>query len=93
MDHGIDDINHMLSQSDKETLVALLLCGADTPHNISRYTGRHKQTIQKRLSQLEEEGWVRNKGAGVYDLTYEGFNSARIIYLESDIPDKIDCGK
>ena len=87
-----DDIGDMLSAVDKEILVSLLLCGADSPHNLARYTSRHKQTIQERLGKLQDEELVRNKGAGVYDVTYQGLNFGRVLLKDTQIADKIDCG-
>jgi len=87
---GDKDLTAMLSQSDKEILLALLVGGAGSPNTIGKITGRHTQTAQSRLSELEDQQLVYNKGAGVYDLTLAGLNSARILYVETEIADSLD---
>jgi predicted transcriptional regulator len=75
----------MLSQVDREILVALLCGGDNLPSNLAEITGRHTQSVQQRISELEEEGLVANKGGGVYRLSFAGVTTARAIYRESDL--------
>lgn len=75
----------MLSQVDREILVALLVVGDNTPSNLATLTDRHTQSIQQRLSMLEEDQLVVNKGGGVYRLTISGVPSARAVFRESDL--------
>lgn len=80
----------MLSAVDREILVTLLIGGADTPSNISDISDRHYQSIQKRISDLEGDGLVINKGRGVYQLTLSGTETARAIYRESSVEEDLD---
>lgn len=83
--------NHeMLSQVDREVLVALLVGGDNTPKNLSEITGRHDQACQSRLAHLEDEDLVENKGGGVYRLTQQGLESARVIYQDYNVADGLD---
>lgn len=84
------DLEEMTTQVEREILVALLVGGADTPANLSDITGRHVQSVQQRLSNLEEEELIWNKGNGVYDLTESGTTTARAIQLEYEIVEDLD---
>jgi predicted transcriptional regulator len=75
----------MLTQVDREILVALLCGGDNLPSNLSEITNRHTQSIQQRVGQLEEEGLVANKGGGVYRLTFAGVTTARSVFQESHL--------
>jgi DNA-binding IclR family transcriptional regulator len=84
----------MLSAVDRETLVCLLVCGANSPGNIAVIVDRHHQSIQRRLTELIEMGFVRKKGdAGVYDLTDKGLTTARNVLKNSEVLDdmNLDC--
>lgn len=80
----------MLSSVDREVLIALLIGGDDTPANLSDIADRHYQSVQKRLSELEEMGLVVSKGRGVYSLTIEGAQTARALYRETPTINDLD---
>jgi DNA-binding IclR family transcriptional regulator len=63
----------------RAVLVDLLLHGDNTPANISQNTGKHRSNVNTRLQELESNGYVENKGGGVYALTLEGISAARAI--------------
>ena len=84
------DLEEMTTQVERELLVALLVGGADLPSNLSDITSRHVQSVQERLSNLENEGLIWNKGNGVYDLTESGTTTARAIQQEYEIVDDLN---
>lgn len=67
----------MLSPVARDALVDLLIHGDNVPSNIAANTDRHPKSVSKRLSDLEDDGLVENKGSGVYALTLEGIAIAR----------------
>lgn len=69
----------MLTSVSRDALADLLIHGDNTPKNIADNTGRHRKNISERLIDLEEEGFVINKGGGVYTLTQEGLVMARAV--------------
>jgi predicted transcriptional regulator len=69
----------MLSPVEIDVLRDLLLNGDNLPANIADNTGRHQKSVQRRMSDLEENELVRNKGRGVYALTDKGLKTAQSI--------------
>lgn len=63
----------------RAVLVDLLINGDNTPKNIADNTGKHRTTVNERLQDLEDDGFVENKGSGVYALTLEGIAAARAV--------------
>ena len=77
---------YMLQSPDaRAILVDLLLNGDNAPSNIAENTDYHSKSVQKRLKELEKDGFIENKGSGVYTLTLEGIATARTIRQVSDI--------
>lgn len=62
----------------RDVLVDLLLNGDNTPTNIAESTGRHTTSVSRKLSDLEEQGLVINKGRGVWTLTMKGMRHAQV---------------
>jgi Mn-dependent DtxR family transcriptional regulator len=62
--------------TEREILAALRDHGDNVPGNLADLTGRHPKSVSRSLSRLEEDGYVRNKGRGVYTLTDEGREAA-----------------
>lgn len=70
----------MLQSPVKRAIVVdLLVNGDNTPANIAENTGKHRVSVSERLSDLESEGLVENKGRGVYTLTLDGISVARAV--------------
>jgi DNA-binding IclR family transcriptional regulator len=69
---------------EREILLHLLVSGDDTSGNIAEETDRNRATVSRRLSSLEDEGLVRNKGRGVYALTLEGIAATRALERDDD---------
>lgn len=71
-----------LSKVGRESLVALLSYGDNTPKNISERTDRHRKSVSRSLRGLSDEGYVTEKGGGVYALTPDGVSLARALRRE-----------
>jgi DNA-binding Lrp family transcriptional regulator len=56
-----------LTETDKALLDALH-DGRNVPSNLAEDLDLTRQHIQKRLKRLEEHGYIRNIGRGVYEL-------------------------
>ena len=56
-----------LTDTDK-ALIELLQDGRNVPSNLAEDLDLSRQHIQKRLKRLEEHGYIRNIGRGVYEL-------------------------
>jgi Mn-dependent DtxR family transcriptional regulator len=64
-------------------LVTLLNHGDNVPGNLADLTEHHANSISRSLSQLENKGYVRNKGRGVWTLTPSGKEIAtKIVEIE-----------
>ena len=72
----------MLSPVDRDAIVDLLEHGDNSPRNIADNTDRNASSVSRRLGILEEKGIVKNKGSGVWTLTYEGILMARTVRNE-----------
>lgn len=68
----------------REVLVALLDRHDDVPSNLAEHTDRHRKSVSRKLKELEKEGYVESKGAGVYRLTSDGVLLARAIRAEGE---------
>lgn len=86
MDHDLD----MRTTVDREILLSLLIAGDNTPTNLSELADRHVQSIYERISRLEEEGLIENKGRGVYTLTTDGVRMAQAVRREFSDEDGLD---
>lgn len=69
----------MLTSVEMDILTELLINGDNTPTNIARARDRSKSAVSARLAELEEKSLVRNKGGGVYQLTYQGAVMSRTV--------------
>lgn len=65
-----------------DALVDLLVNGDDTPKNIAERTQRHRKSVAEKLTDLEDDGFVENKGGGVRKLTTDGVRMAQALYRE-----------
>jgi predicted transcriptional regulator len=65
------------SPTEQSILVDLVVFGADKAENISNRTGYHRNSISRSISPLVEQGHLRNKGGGVYELTQAGREAGR----------------
>jgi len=72
----------MLSPVDRDVIVDLLEHGDNSPQNIADNTDRNPSSVSRRLGVLEEKGIAKNKGSGVWTLTYEGILMARTVRNE-----------
>ena len=75
----------MLSQVDREVLVALLLLGDNSTGNLSDICDRHPNSIRDSFGRLEDEDFVVSKGSGVYALTFQGVTAARSVVRGSSV--------
>lgn len=80
--------NTMLTPVDREVLSILLIDGDNAPKNIADIIDRHPNSVLDSLDRLHDADFVRNKGGGVYGLTYRGCTTARSVLreFEVDIP-------
>jgi len=74
-----------LSPVERAALIDLLENGDNVPANIADSTGKHPKSLIRSLKNLEERGYVINKGRGVYRLTTTGTDLAALA-KESDNP-------
>jgi DNA-binding IclR family transcriptional regulator len=65
------------TESEEAVLRHLYNRGDDIPANIAEHTGYHRKSASRTLSGLENDGFVENKGNGVYRLTATGLSAAR----------------
>jgi len=79
-DDDTDDMD--LTPVEVETLLMLLKRGDDIPNNIAKETGRHRKSVSRKLSSLEDRGFVEGKGGGVYGLPSEGVLLAQALTRE-----------
>jgi len=91
MSEQFDNID-MLTEVDREVLVALLIGGDNSPSNIAEYIDRHPNSVGDALDRLESEDMVFNKGSGVYALRFQGVTTARTLYREFEIGVDLDFG-
>ena len=61
---------------DRDTLVALLKWGNNSPTGVADRIGSSRQTITECLSRLESEGLVEREAQGVWRLTPAGIRRA-----------------
>lgn len=67
-----------LTPMQQDILVDLLIYGADGPNNIGNRTNHRRQSVTTALTgKLSDEGLVRNKGGGIWELTGDGVTAAR----------------
>lgn len=69
----------MLTAVDRDVVVDLLVHGDNLPSNIADNTGRHVTSVSRRLAELDDQGFVYNKGSGVWTLTLDGIVVARTV--------------
>lgn len=72
-----------LTNLEKDIITDLLIHGDNLPSNIGDNTGRHPTSVSRQMADLEDMGFVRPKGHGVWCLTRKGLNAARIL-INSD---------
>lgn len=66
-----------LTDMEKQILCQLLCDGADLPSNISEQIDRSRSAVSSRLSKLEDAGYVKTKGRGVWQLSLAGARAAQ----------------
>lgn len=71
-----------LTDMEKQILCRLLCDGADLPSNIADEIGRSRSAVSSRLSKLEESGYVKTKGRGVWQLSVAGTRAAQSLDCE-----------
>lgn len=62
--------------AQQDILIHLHQKGDNIPANIADDTGHHRNSITRAVRPLESEGYVVNKGRGVYRLTEKGREKA-----------------
>ena len=72
----------METPTEREILIHLLRVGNDAPSNIAPVINRTPEYVSDRLPKLEERGLVTNRGSGVWSLTVEGLEAARVYQRE-----------
>jgi len=73
----------MFTGVDKSILTELLEVGNLSPSVLADRTGHHPKSVSKRLSQLEDDGFVENLG-GVWALTTSGVRAAQALERDRD---------
>ena len=68
-----------LSPVERSILVTLHESGDNVPANIAEQTDHHSKSVSRSLSDLEDRGHVKNKGRGVWSLTYSGVDLAELL--------------
>lgn len=68
-----------LSEGDISILVDLLRHGDNAPKNIAENIGQSRVNVQNRLNKLQNDGFVLNKGSGVWTLTPDGVEMSRAL--------------
>lgn len=72
-----------LTKLEKDIVADLLMHGDNLPSNIGDNTGRHPTSVSRQMANLEDMGFVRPKGNGVWSLTRKGFTAAQILINSS----------
>jgi Mn-dependent DtxR family transcriptional regulator len=67
----------MLPPTKLEILKDLQVNGDNVPANIAENIDRHPKYVTRSLTELEDDGYVINKGRGVYTLSPDGREVAR----------------
>jgi len=62
---------------EQAILVDLLIYGDNKAENIANSTGYHRNSISSKITPMAENGLLRAKGGGVYELTDDGTEAAR----------------
>jgi len=73
-----------LSPVERAALIALMHEGDNVPANVADLTGKHQKSVNRSLKNLEERGYVENKGRGVYRLTDAGLDLAKLAQEAED---------
>ena len=76
-----------LTPAEQEICADLLLNEADTSANIHERTGISRPYVSTLLGKLADNGFVENKGAGVYRLPAAGRHVGREYIRKHGIPD------
>jgi len=58
--------------TEREILRYLQLNGDDIPANVADGIGRHSKYVTQKMRDLEDRGYLVNKGRGVYTLSPDG---------------------
>jgi predicted transcriptional regulator len=75
-----------LTRCQRAILVDLLVHGDDKAANIDSRTGFHRNTVSSHMSDLRQDGYLLNKGGGVYELTDKGKSTARDLLKSGENP-------
>ncbi len=71
----------MFTGVERSILIELLEVGNLSPSVLAERTGHHPKSVSKRLSKLEDDGYVENLN-GVWALTTSGVRAAQALERE-----------
>lgn len=72
--------------TEQGILIDLLVWGDDKAENIGNRAGFHRNSVSRSAKSLVEDGYIKNKGGGVYTLTDSGRDAARGLIMSGNLP-------